>query len=314
MNEQQHNRMCLVCSRMFSATREQLEVANIAKASNAACFCSRDCAGKWRQCEAGRKHKCKKCNKKTGWVRGGRIVCFACARRKAIHTGHCEYCSNEFVKGSENQKYCSMQCARNHKAAKRLRVCRNCKRTFSPKTMRASTFCSRACSGKGELGQQRGKARLLIRQQNAILTALNRRAKRDEQAWRNERKQWCNCGSKATQRRYCDKCAKKRKLRAKRVQNKKYKTFRDTNIRDIVIARDSGVCQFCGIVPKQCTVDHLIPLAKGGTDDASNLVVACRRCNSIKHTKTPLELFNWPKWITYKDRQRERLATGPSGK
>jgi 5-methylcytosine-specific restriction protein A len=30
------------------------------------------------------------------------------------------------------------------------------------------------------------------------------------------------------------------------------------------------------------TVDHVIPLARGGTHDRSNLAVLCRRCNSRK--------------------------------
>ncbi|WP_363326415.1 HNH endonuclease signature motif containing protein [Haloactinopolyspora sp.] len=30
------------------------------------------------------------------------------------------------------------------------------------------------------------------------------------------------------------------------------------------------------------TADHVVPVARGGTDDASNLQVLCRRCNSSK--------------------------------
>lgn len=39
------------------------------------------------------------------------------------------------------------------------------------------------------------------------------------------------------------------------------------------------------------TIDHVIPRAKGGTDDMSNLVLACSQCNSDKHVK-PLDVWN----------------------
>ena len=37
------------------------------------------------------------------------------------------------------------------------------------------------------------------------------------------------------------------------------------------------------------TVDHIVPVAKGGTDDPENLVAACRKCNFSKQDKMPDE-------------------------
>jgi 5-methylcytosine-specific restriction endonuclease McrA len=39
-------------------------------------------------------------------------------------------------------------------------------------------------------------------------------------------------------------------------------------------------CRYCGRAAD--TADHIIPRHKGGTDDASNLVAACRTCNCSK--------------------------------
>jgi 5-methylcytosine-specific restriction endonuclease McrA len=33
------------------------------------------------------------------------------------------------------------------------------------------------------------------------------------------------------------------------------------------------------------TVDHVIPIARGGSDDPENLIAACRRCNYSKQDK-----------------------------
>jgi 5-methylcytosine-specific restriction endonuclease McrA len=41
----------------------------------------------------------------------------------------------------------------------------------------------------------------------------------------------------------------------------------------------------------QLTVDHMIPVSRGGTNTIDNLVPACRSCNSRKWTKTPLEML-----------------------
>lgn len=46
----------------------------------------------------------------------------------------------------------------------------------------------------------------------------------------------------------------------------------------MVIERDGGVCHYCGA--PATTADHVIPKSKGGPSHPSNLVAACRPCNS----------------------------------
>jgi 5-methylcytosine-specific restriction endonuclease McrA len=46
-------------------------------------------------------------------------------------------------------------------------------------------------------------------------------------------------------------------------------------------------CEFCGDAVE--TVDHLIPLVRGGTNYEGNLAPACRKCNSAKADRTPIE-------------------------
>lgn len=51
-----------------------------------------------------------------------------------------------------------------------------------------------------------------------------------------------------------------------------------------VFRRDGHTCRYCGAgAPDvQITVDHVVPLALGGTDEPANLVTACRSCNAGK--------------------------------
>lgn len=46
-------------------------------------------------------------------------------------------------------------------------------------------------------------------------------------------------------------------------------------------------CIYCGVI-ENLSLDHIVPLDGGGPHCEDNLVVACRSCNSSKHTK-PLE-------------------------
>lgn len=60
-------------------------------------------------------------------------------------------------------------------------------------------------------------------------------------------------------------------------------------IRSRIIERDKGACVYCGSIEPKMHVDHVVPLSRGGTNDDSNLVTACRSCNVSKHAKTERE-------------------------
>jgi 5-methylcytosine-specific restriction enzyme A len=52
-------------------------------------------------------------------------------------------------------------------------------------------------------------------------------------------------------------------------------------VREYVFQRDSHQCQSCGQTEK-LSIDHIIPLASGGSNDISNLQTLCGSCNSRK--------------------------------
>ena len=49
-----------------------------------------------------------------------------------------------------------------------------------------------------------------------------------------------------------------------------------------IFARDHFTCQYCGLVGKELTLDHVIPRRNGGPSTWENLVTCCRKCNTKK--------------------------------
>lgn len=52
-----------------------------------------------------------------------------------------------------------------------------------------------------------------------------------------------------------------------------------------------GVCHHCGVSfpPKELTMDHLVPLIRGGKSSKGNLVPSCKHCNSERRHGLPFE-------------------------
>lgn len=57
-----------------------------------------------------------------------------------------------------------------------------------------------------------------------------------------------------------------------------------------------GVCHYCGqgIKPKELTMDHVVPVSRGGKSSKGNIVPACKPCNTKKKQLLPME---WEDYI-----------------
>lgn len=53
-------------------------------------------------------------------------------------------------------------------------------------------------------------------------------------------------------------------------------------------------CAYCGCASDPLTQDHVIPLSRSGNHTKSNIVPACKSCNSSKGGKTPAEWHGPP--------------------
>ena len=52
--------------------------------------------------------------------------------------------------------------------------------------------------------------------------------------------------------------------------------------REALYERDGRACVYCQSPNRGLTLDHLRPRCKGGSNKSSNLVTACRTCNSVR--------------------------------
>ncbi len=107
---------------------------------------------------------------------------------------------------------------------------------------------------------------------------------------------------------YKDDKKGKRRLRNREV----YQDFTSTSVdltREKQKARDlrksawwknkisSGICHYCGrkLDIADLTMDHEIPLSRGGRSEKINLVPACKECNNKKKNLLPVE---WDEYMS----------------
>ena len=60
--------------------------------------------------------------------------------------------------------------------------------------------------------------------------------------------------------------------------------------------RATGKCHYCGrsFKPQELTMDHVVPIARGGRSTHGNIVPACRECNAKKQYLLPSE---WEEYL-----------------
>jgi len=58
-----------------------------------------------------------------------------------------------------------------------------------------------------------------------------------------------------------------------------------------------GTCYYCGrrCAPNELTMDHIIPIIRGGKSTKNNLAAACKDCNNKKKHMLPME---WDEYLT----------------
>lgn len=103
-------------------------------------------------------------------------------------------------------------------------------------------------------------------------------------------------------------------------------------IRALVVAQAGGVCEYCRYPEEfhsgRFAVDHILPRIQGGTEDLSNLALACRNCNERKQdateaqdplTEETVSLFHprrdrWEFHFAWSDDYRYMIGLTPTGR
>ncbi len=57
-----------------------------------------------------------------------------------------------------------------------------------------------------------------------------------------------------------------------------------------------GKCYYCGreVPPQDLTMDHIVPIIRGGKSTKNNIVPACKECNNKKKHSLPIE---WDEYL-----------------
>jgi 5-methylcytosine-specific restriction endonuclease McrA len=99
-----------------------------------------------------------------------------------------------------------------------------------------------------------------------------------------------------------------------------------------IVERAKGCCEYClsqeRYSPDPFSVEHIIPLSKGGANELDNLAFACQGCNNRKYTnveafdlvsQTTVPLFhprqhNWAEHFAWSDNGALVLGLTPIGR
>lgn len=242
--------------------------------------------------------------------------CNQCSRRRyrkafPLRVNHCPGCSQAFSQRSRAQRFCSRECQRKCQQKSRLRyndcpVCGERKKIESMRCRRCSIAARKpaisSCPMCREPYYPWTKDWHRKKSCDDCRSELERQAKREAEEKSKPREinkecDWCGrsfvttCKPQRYCREHCNNMAKK-----KRRDVRKRNNSRDADAPSLgyIFRRDGGICQLCskpvqrdryawpdGRMP---SLDHIVPVADGGSDKATNIQLAHLVCNLKKHT------------------------------
>lgn len=168
----------------------------------------------------------------------------------------CAYCGTSFKPYRlVNNRFCSTPCRKRSRrvTTRAEKVCPSCRSVFTPEKSMKQRFCGSQCKSSA--------LRALIKsdQERAEKRRASQKAYSRTEAYRISQR------SAKARRRTAEKKG--------RVTVAEWKA---------IVTRFHGACAYCGAQNVKLTMDHVVPLAKGGAHSPGNVVPACGPCNSAK--------------------------------
>ena len=89
-----------------------------------------------------------------------------------------------------------------------------------------------------------------------------------------------------------------------RKQKEKARKLRRTNWWNAKIQK--GLCSYCGkkVGADQLTMDHIVPISRGGRSNKGNIVPSCKECNSKKKYLLPIE---WEEYLNSLSKETSKI-------
>lgn len=230
----------------------------------------------------------------------------------------CEYCGKEITKKSHHKggakRFCCRECyeASRNPADYQMTTCAYCGKIFREKREGLNYYCSKACKNKAfsesaaiaraereeRDTEEREHREAILRELKEALTLA------EHLRYRLDHEKKCSvCGdwftAKSTTQVCCSpECSRKRDNAQHEHRNAR-NGKPDTSITlSRLYRRDGGVCRACGKElsfdkdpndPEYPSIDHIIPLSKGGLHQWDNVQLMCRRCNWEKGDRVAAE-------------------------
>ena len=257
--------------------------------------------------DAGRRRVCDGCHGRTeirtcpgcgkDAPKGSRYCSKECRYRANGTMRICQQCGREFHRvmkyGRDAPKYCSQKCQWEAQIKRPFATCQTCGKEFRVGRECKGMFCSPECqweSMRVSHESERGFAEAV-----KWMESLSRAIVQGERTLIAVGCENCGKGFVTTsgRARFCsDRCRKRHKNRLKDERIYWYgEPDKDITLEKVFL-RDGGKCRSCGAIlsfkgsPQgdlYPSVDHAVPLSKGGTHTWGNVQLMCRGCNRTKN-------------------------------
>lgn len=213
----------------------------------------------------------------------------------------CTNCNIEFIpKAADRTKYCSRECAFEHKRAKPKNkakpACVVCGKELDGRA--GTKYCSGECISKNNY-------RLYLQWKNSDKYKDSLKKQREKHVEKARHYDLiCHCCERSFKAnrstcKYCSpECSKKayyasepKKEERRRYRARKVNAYVAPVFTEEIIKRDKGICGICGKKislklqyphPMSLSIDHILPLSDGGTHEPKNVQLAHFICNSVK--------------------------------